>query len=73
MKYPIGIQNFGKLIREGFAYVDKTALMYKLVSEGTYYFLSRLDLQAFYSAKIRQRWSVFQKESLVQVVEQVLS
>ena len=41
MKYPIGIQNFGKLIREGFAYVDKTALMYKLVSEGTYYFLSR--------------------------------
>ena len=41
MKYPIGIQNFEKLRREGFAYVDKTALMYKLVQEGTYYFLSR--------------------------------
>ena len=41
MKYPIGIQNFEKLRREGFAYVDKTALMYKLVEEGTYYFLSR--------------------------------
>ena len=41
MKYPIGIQNFGKIRRDGYAYVDKTALMYKLVSEGNYYFLSR--------------------------------
>ena len=41
MKYPIGIQNFGKLRREGYAYVDKTALMWKMVSEGSYYFLSR--------------------------------
>ena len=41
MKYPIGIQNFGKIRREGYAYVDKTALMWKMVSEGSYYFLSR--------------------------------
>lgn len=41
MKYPIGIQNFGEVRRKGFAYVDKTGLMYKLVSEGKYYFLSR--------------------------------
>lgn len=41
MKYPIGIQNFGKIRRDGYAYVDKTALMYKMVSEGSYYFLSR--------------------------------
>lgn len=41
MKYPIGIQNFGEIKRDGYAYVDKTALMYKLVSEGKYYFLSR--------------------------------
>ena len=41
MKYPIGIQNFGEVRRGGFAYVDKTALMYKLVLEGKYYFLSR--------------------------------
>ncbi|MBR1667181.1 MAG: ATP-binding protein [Bacteroidaceae bacterium] len=41
MKYPIGIQNFEKLRRDGFVYVDKTALMYKMVSEGNYYFLSR--------------------------------
>ena len=41
MKYPIGIQNFGEIRRNGYAYADKTALMYKLVSEGKYYFLSR--------------------------------
>ena len=41
MKYPIGIQNFGEVIRNGYVYVDKTALMYKMVSEGKYYFLSR--------------------------------
>lgn len=41
MKYPIGIQNFSKLRREGYVYVDKTALMFKMTSEGCYYFLSR--------------------------------
>ena len=41
MKYPIGIQNFEKIRREGFAYVDKTAWIYQMASEGSYYFLSR--------------------------------
>lgn len=41
MKYPIGIQNFGEIRRDGYVYVDKTALVYKLVAEGKYYFLSR--------------------------------
>ena len=41
MLYPIGIQNFEKLRKEGCVYVDKTALMYKMVKEGSYYFLSR--------------------------------
>ena len=41
MKYPIGIQNFGEIRRDGYVYVDKTPLMYKMVSEGKYYFLSR--------------------------------
>jgi len=41
MKYPIGIQDFGEVRRGGYAYVDKTALMYKMLSEGKYYFLSR--------------------------------
>lgn len=39
--YPIGIQNFEKLRKGGFFYVDKTALMYKMVKTGSYYFLSR--------------------------------
>ena len=40
-KYPIGIQNFEKIRRDGYMYVDKTALVYKLVNTGSYYFLSR--------------------------------
>ena len=41
MLYPIGIQNFEKLREDGYTYVDKTALIYKLATSGTYYFLSR--------------------------------
>ncbi len=41
MKYPIGIQNFESLRNDGYVYVDKTALIYRLVDEGRYYFLSR--------------------------------
>lgn len=41
IKYPIGIQNFESLRMDGYAYVDKTALVYKLASTGRYYFLSR--------------------------------
>ncbi len=41
MKYPIGIQHFEKLRTDGFVYVDKTALVHKMVQEGNYYFLSR--------------------------------
>ena len=41
MKYPIGIQTFENIRTEGYAYVDKTALVYKLATEGKYYFLSR--------------------------------
>lgn len=40
-KYPIGVQAFEKLREGGFVYVDKTALVYKMVQEGSYYFLSR--------------------------------
>ena len=41
MLYPIGIQNFEKIRKEGFVYVDKTALIHRLATTGTYYFLSR--------------------------------
>ena len=61
MKYPIGIQDFDKIINEGYTYVDKTELIYKLVHEGSYYFLSRprrfgksllmSTLEAYFSGK----------------------
>ena len=41
MLYPIGIQNFEKIRKEGFVYVDKTEQIYNLSSKGCYYFLSR--------------------------------
>lgn len=41
MKYPIGIQQFSELRTNGWVYVDKTAVIYRLLSSGKYYFLSR--------------------------------
>ena len=41
MKYPIGIQTFEKIIKEGYVYVDKTDMVYALATEGNTYFLSR--------------------------------
>lgn len=41
MKYPIGIQDFEKLRTKGYSYVDKSRFVYKLATEGEYYFLSR--------------------------------
>ena len=41
MIYPIGIQTFEKIIKGGFVYVDKTDLIYSLVTQGQIYFLSR--------------------------------
>ena len=34
MKYPIGIQDFEQIIQNGYVYVDKTQLLYRLVTEG---------------------------------------
>ena len=66
--YPIGIQNFEKIRKEGYVYVDKTALMYKLVKSGSYYFLSRprrfgkslliSTLEAYFEA---WRWKLWKK------------
>ncbi|MBM6889299.1 ATP-binding protein [Bacteroides caecigallinarum] len=41
MKYPIGIQSFDQLIEDGYVYIDKTDMVYSLVTEGKIYFLSR--------------------------------
>ena len=40
-KLPTGIQTFRKVREEGCYYVDKTAYLHQLVTEGTHYFLSR--------------------------------
>ena len=38
---PIGIQNFEKIRNDGYLYVDKTEIVYRLATSGSYYFLSR--------------------------------
>ena len=40
MKYPVGIQSFETIRRDGYVYVDKTDLVYKL-AQGHIYFLAR--------------------------------
>ncbi|MBD8984356.1 MAG: AAA family ATPase, partial [Bacteroides cellulosilyticus] len=61
MKYPIGIQTFERIREDGYVYVDKTALVYQLVTTGAIYFLSRprrfgksllvSTLEAYYSGR----------------------
>lgn len=41
MKYPIGIQDFAKIRKDGYVYIDKTKLVYDIASLGSYYFLGR--------------------------------
>ena len=41
MLYPIGIQDFEKIRKDGFVYVDKTDLIFKMAQKGGYYFLGR--------------------------------
>lgn len=40
-KYPVGIQTFSRIIREGYLYIDKTDLVWQLAHYSTYVFLSR--------------------------------
>ena len=61
LKLPVGIQEFEKLRNENYVYLDKTALIWKMVNEGCYYFLSRprrfgksllmSTIQAFFEGK----------------------
>lgn len=41
MLYPIGIQDFEKIRKDGYVYVDKTELIYNMARMGGYYFLGR--------------------------------
>ncbi len=40
-KLPVGISTLSKIINEGYAYVDKSRMVYELAEYGSYYFLSR--------------------------------
>jgi len=40
-KFPIGVQDFAQIRENGYFYVDKTDLVYKLTHTNQYYFLSR--------------------------------
>ena len=40
-KYPVGIQSFESIRKGGYVYIDKTPLIYKMITEGVPYFLSR--------------------------------
>ena len=35
MKYPIGVQSFEQIREDGYAYVDKTDLVYRLICQTT--------------------------------------
>jgi hypothetical protein len=40
-KYPVGVQSFESIRKDGYLYIDKTPLIYKMITEGKPYFLSR--------------------------------
>ena len=40
-KFPVGIETFADIINDGYAYADKTEVIYKLTQSGKYFFLSR--------------------------------
>lgn len=40
-KYPVGVQTFERIIKEGYLYVDKTDLMWRMVHTAKYIFLNR--------------------------------
>ncbi|MBD5227513.1 MAG: AAA family ATPase [Bacteroidales bacterium] len=41
VKYPIGVQSFREIREGGYAYVDKTGYIFRLINDNKYYFLSR--------------------------------
>lgn len=40
-KFPIGVQNFSRIRKENFIYIDKTMIIYEMINRGVAYFLSR--------------------------------
>ena len=77
-RYPIGIQNFEDLRNNGYVYVDKTELIYRLTNTNKVYFLSRprrfgksllvSTLEAYFSGKKDLfndwQWKLWKKNGL---------
>ena len=78
--YPIGIQNFEKIRKEGYLYIDKTELVYRLAKTGSYYFLSRprrfgkslliSTLEAYFQGK-KELFEGLAMERLEKIVSQI--
>ena len=43
-RYPIGVQTFKDIIQTGSVYVDKTAVIYRMVSAGKFFFLALIQM-----------------------------
>ena len=52
--YPIGIQNFESLRKDGYLYVDKTRLIYRLATTGRYFFGNYIHSYNQYFISIKQ-------------------
>ena len=55
MKYPIGIHSFDRIRNEGYVYVDKTALIYQLVTAGKIYFLETNNRPVLFPRRVQWR------------------
>ena len=64
-RYPIGIQNFEDLRNNGYVYVDKTELIYRLTNTKGLFFKPSPTIREK-SASIYTRSLFFRKERLVQ-------
>ena len=52
-KLPIGIQSFENIRNENYLYVDKTALIYQLVTKGKPYFLIDIYVRSLFPREKR--------------------
>lgn len=71
MKFPIGIQDFKSIRNDGFVYVDKTALLYKMANEGKTYTMAPnrpiTDGGAFADSRLERNLNTFVAPALIWV------
>ena len=57
LRYPVGEQDFAKIRTQNLIYVDKTEVLYRLVTTRSYYFLSRTTSRVGASCSRGWPWS----------------